>query len=84
MAKLFLNFTFASIQQSDLEAVPARFLRVEDHSQSRVGSQEGRFHLLGITPVHSSALTARNNTSTVRRTSVHATTVIHEECGCIY
>lgn len=56
-------FTFASVMQSDLEAVPARFLRVEDHSQFRAGSQEGGFHLLSITPVHSSAFTARSETS---------------------
>lgn len=49
--------TFLSIHQSDLKAVPARLLRVEDHSDFRVGCQEGRFHLLGITPVHSSAFT---------------------------
>lgn len=49
--------TFASIQQSDFEAVPPGFLRVELHSQFRAGSQEGRFHLLSITPIHSSALT---------------------------
>ncbi len=72
MAELFLDFprlallTFASIQQSDLEAVPAGFLRVEDNSQVRVDSQEGGFHLLSITPIHSSALTARNNRSTIR------------------
>lgn len=56
---IFVLLTFASILQSDLEAVPARFLRVGDHSQIRVGSQEGRFYLLSITPIHSSALTAR-------------------------
>ena len=50
--------TIDSVQQSDLKAVPAGFLRVEDHSESRAGSQEGRFHLLGITPIHSSAFTA--------------------------
>ena len=49
--------TFASIQQSDFEAIPAGFLWVEHHSQFRAGSQEGRFHLLSITPIHSSALT---------------------------
>lgn len=78
---VFAPLTFVIIQQSDLKAVPAGFLRVEDHSQIRVGSQKGRFHLLSITPIHSSALTARNNRSIIRRTSVQATDVIHEERG---
>lgn len=52
---------FASIQQSDLKAVPAGFLRIQDHCKSRSGSQEGGFHLLGITPIHSSAFTVFND-----------------------
>lgn len=61
VVSLSILLTFASIQQGDLKAFPARFLRVDDHSQFRLGSQEGRFHLLSMTPVHPSALAARKN-----------------------
>lgn len=57
------SFTFGSIQQSDLKAVPAGFLRVAEHRQLRAGSQEGRLHLLCIPPVNASAFTAKSNIS---------------------
>lgn len=65
--------TFLSIHQCDLKTVPARLFRVEDHSDFRVGSQEGRFHRLGMTLVHSSASTIKKRSWVTHTTEVITT-----------
>ena len=56
----FFTFTSLSLNQRDLKAFPARFLRVQDHGEFRADRQEGFLHPLGVTPVHSSTLAVRS------------------------
>lgn len=68
--------TFASVQQSDLEAVPAGLLGVEDHCQPGAGGQKGRFHLLGVTPIHSSAFAAGHRRSRMSKNLTYVHSVV--------
>lgn len=74
-----LHLTFASVQQGDLEAVPAGLLGVEDHRQPGAGSQKGRFHLLGVTPIHSSAFAAGHRRSRMSKSPTYVHPVVEKE-----